>query len=119
MQYFRSGKLNLKAIDLVLALLLPFLVIISFILIGKLSFNPSLILSDIISIVLWEIFGTLMAGILEELLFRGYIMKLVEVKWNQSIAIIAIIGYALICLITLFLTLKGTKKSLKNTESLK
>ncbi len=88
MQYFRSGKLNIKFIDFVLAVILPSIVIIVFIFIGKLSYNSNLKSNVVITTVLSAIFPALNAGILEEIVFRGYIMKLIEVKWNKHIAII-------------------------------
>lgn len=87
MNYFRSGKLSINFIDFLFALALPLGVVISFIVVGDLSYNSNLT-SNIITIVCTAMFRAMKAGILEEVLFRGYIMKLVEIKWNKYVAII-------------------------------
>ena len=48
--------------------------------------NPEQIIQRILNAVLNT---CLVAGITEELLFRGFIMRLLEVRWNKSIAILA------------------------------
>lgn len=88
MQYFRSGKLKVKLIDFVFALILPFIVIMGFTFIGKLSHNSNLKGNTVAIIIILAVLRALKAGILEEIVFRGYIMRLIEVKWNKYIAII-------------------------------
>lgn len=87
MQYFRSGKLKIKLIDFVFALILPSIVIMGFTFIGRLSYNSNL-KGNTVVIIIRAVFRALKAGILEEIVFRGYIMRLIEVKWNKCIAII-------------------------------
>lgn len=88
MKFFRIGTFRVKIIDAVLALMLPAIVVVSYISIGKIYINNNLACSAIISIILRALFRALNAGILEELLFRGFIFKLVEIKWDKYVAII-------------------------------
>lgn len=89
MSFFRISVPKIKLIDVVLALLLPIIVIVSYIFIGKPSVSNNLTRDGIVSIILLALYRALKAGILEEVLFRGFILKLVESKWNKYVAIIA------------------------------
>ncbi len=88
MEAFRIGKVHIKGSSAVYALLLPTFVLMGFIICGRLMLNTDLKGNEVIDIILKALFSAVQAGILEEMLFRGYIMKLVEVKWNKYIAII-------------------------------
>lgn len=79
---------DIKARDVLYAFLLPAFVILSLILIGKPSFNQNLTADNATGIILSALFRALKAGILEEILFRGYVMTLLENRWNKRIAII-------------------------------
>lgn len=88
MEEFRIGRLGVRLVDILFALLLPSFVIGVFIILGKPFINHNLTNSVMSSIVVISLFRALKAGILEEILFRGYIMKLLENRWNKYIAII-------------------------------
>ncbi len=88
MEDFRIGRLHVRLIDVLYALLLTTFVIGGFIILGKPFINHNLTNDVMSSIVIIALFKALKAGILEEILFRGYIMKLLEIRWNKYIAII-------------------------------
>ena len=69
------------------AVILPSFVLICYSIIGS-STVTGLNISEIIIAVIYSIIAALKAGILEEMLFRGYIMKLLEERWNKLIAIL-------------------------------
>lgn len=86
MDFFRIN-MNVKFWGLLFAVLLPVFVIIVFLLIGKAeiaSFGPS----EVILIVISSILTALKAGITEEMLFRGFVMKLLESRWNRYVAVL-------------------------------
>ena len=87
MSYFRITKPKFSLLGIIIAFLLP-LAVISYYFIftnGTISYiNSELILLYIA----FALKRGLAAGITEELLFRGFIMKLVERRWNIKIAII-------------------------------
>ena len=78
---------NVKKWGVLLSVLLPAFVVIAFIIIGKTEIN-SYSSGKIILIVIASMITALKAGILEEMLFRGFIMKLLENRWNKYIAIL-------------------------------
>lgn len=78
---------SVKKWAVVYALLLPAFVIIVYSVLGKCSVNrvsPGIAAGMVTDSLLLAF----KAGILEEMLFRGYIMKLLERGWNKSIAIL-------------------------------
>ena len=87
MSFFRIN-MNIKFWGLLLAVLLPIFVIIIFLLIGKTEI-ASFETSEVILIVISSILTALKAGITEEMLFRGFIMKLLESRWNRYVAVLA------------------------------
>lgn len=87
MNFFRIN-MNIKFWGLLLAVLLPIFVIIIFLLIGKTEI-ASFETSEVILIVISSILTALKAGITEEMLFRGFIMKLLESRWNRYVAFLA------------------------------
>lgn len=80
-------NLNMNKWGFILSILLPAFVVTIFLLVGKAEVN-TFALSDIVLIVTASITMALKAGILEEMLFRGFIMKLIENRWNKYIAIL-------------------------------
>ena len=79
--------LNIKSWGVILSILLPAAVVIAFLFIGKAEVN-AFAPSEIILIIIVSVITALKAGILEEMLFRGFIMTLLENKWNKYIAIL-------------------------------
>jgi membrane protease YdiL (CAAX protease family) len=87
MSYFRITKAGFSLLWVVVAFLLP-LAVISFYFIftgGTITYVNS---ESILLHSAYALRNGLSPGITEELLFRGFIMKLVERKWNRKIAII-------------------------------
>lgn len=78
---------NIKKWGVLYAVLLPSFVVAVFLGFGKVERNP-LAVSNVILITAASIITALKAGILEEMLFRGFIMKLLENRWNKYIAIL-------------------------------
>lgn len=70
-----------------LALLLPAFVVMCVLPIGKLTVNR-VTFGQSAFIVISSLLMALKAGILEEMLFRGYIMRLIENRWNKYAAIL-------------------------------
>lgn len=70
-----------------LAVLLPAYVVFVYLLIGGAAANE-LSPAEIIWAVLASLIMAAKAGILEEMLFRGYIMKLLEIGWNRYVAVL-------------------------------
>ena len=87
MNCFRIN-MNAKFWGLLLAVLLPGFVVIIFFLIGKTEI-ASFETSEVILVVISSILTALKAGITEEMLFRGFIMKLLESRWNRYVAVLA------------------------------
>lgn len=76
----------IKKWGLFFAVALPTFVVACFLAIGKTSVNR--FSSDVnLWIILSSLLTALKAGILEEVLFRGYIMKLLENRWNTYVAV--------------------------------
>lgn len=72
---------------IIFAVCLPAFVVSIFLLIGKVSVNKFTV-GELLLIVICSMIMALKAGILEEMLFRGYIMKLLEDRWNKYVAIL-------------------------------
>lgn len=70
-----------------LSVLLPAFVVTIFLIIGRAQVNV-FSTGDIFLIIISSILIALKAGILEEILFRGFIMRLLESKWNKYIAVL-------------------------------
>lgn len=67
------------------AAILPSFVVICYVIIGSpivTTSNPA----EIVIAVIYSIIAALKAGVLEEMLFRGYILKLLETKWGKPVA---------------------------------
>ena len=79
--------LDIKSWGIIFSILLPAAVVIAFLFIGKAEVN-AFAPSEIILIIIVSVITALKAGILEEMLFRGFIMTLLENKWNKYIAIL-------------------------------
>lgn len=87
MLYFRITKPRFSFLWITIAFLLP-LAVISYYFIftnGTISYVSS---ESILLYIAYALKRGLTAGITEEFLFRGFIMKLVERRWNKKIAII-------------------------------
>lgn len=80
-------NLSVKKWAVLYSVLLPAFVFVCFLAIGEFFVNEYS-LSDSVIVVIISLLFALKAGILEELLFRGYIMKLLEGGWNRHIAIL-------------------------------
>lgn len=79
---------DIKPWGVLFSVLLPTFVVLVFLLIGN-GYVNSFAVSDAILIVISSILTALKAGIIEEMLFRGFIMKLLESRWNKFVAIFA------------------------------
>lgn len=79
---------DIKLWGVLFSVLLPAFVVLAFLLIGN-GYVNSFAVSDTILIVISSILTALKAGIIEEVLFRGFIMKLLENRWNKFVAIFA------------------------------
>lgn len=86
MDFFRIN-MNVKSWGLLFSVLLPVFVIIVSLLIGKTEIT-SFETNEVILIVISSILTALKAGITEEMLFRGFIMKLLESRWNRYVAVL-------------------------------
>lgn len=69
------------------AVCLPVGVAAAFLFIGEGSVN-AVSFGEVILIIIGSLLMAFKAGILEEMLFRGYIMRLLESRWNKCIAIL-------------------------------
>lgn len=70
-----------------MSILLPVFVTIIFIMIGKVEVH-AFSAGKVFFIILSAMMIAIKSGITEEILFRGYIMKLLENRWNKYIAIL-------------------------------
>lgn len=80
--------LDMKGRGVILSVLLPAFVVIAFLFIGKAEVNV-FAPGEIILTIIASMVTALKAGILEEMLFRGFIMTLLENRWNKYIAVLA------------------------------
>lgn len=79
--------LDLKKWGVVLAVILPTFVVLVYLLICD-TYVTTFPAFQIILMIIASILAALKAGILEEILFRGYIMRLLEIMWGKHVAII-------------------------------
>lgn len=85
---FRISKIHIKPIYIVCAFVLPVFVVLCLVATGGAFINNAKNEELIFSIIIIALFRALNAGILEEMIFRGYIMKLLECKYNKKIAVL-------------------------------
>ena len=78
---------NIKKWGVLISVFLPVFVTAIFAMIGKFDVN-SFSAGEICLIIIASMLIALKSGITEEMLFRGYIMKLLESRWNKYIAIL-------------------------------
>ncbi len=78
---------DIKSWGIILSVLLPVFVVIVYLMVGKIEVNAFGFGDSILSIIA-SMFMALKAGILEEILFRGFIMRLLESRWGKTIAIL-------------------------------
>lgn len=85
--YFRITKEGFRFLWVIIAVLLPSLVILFYIIFvkGTVSYGNG---DPIVRNIVYALRTGLSAGITEEVLFRGYIMKLVEIRWNRKAAVL-------------------------------
>ncbi|MCI9540294.1 MAG: CPBP family intramembrane metalloprotease [Lachnospiraceae bacterium] len=76
----------IKKWGILFAICLPIFVVVIFGLIGNIVVNK-FSFGKILFILIAALFMAVKAGILEEMLFRGFIMKLLEDKWNKYVAV--------------------------------
>ena len=86
MENFRI-TLSIKKWAFSYAVILPFFVVICYFIIGD-STMTALNAGEIIAAVIYSAIAALKAGVLEEMLFRGYILKLLELKWGKVVAVL-------------------------------
>ena len=79
---------NIQGWGILLSTLLPAFVVIVFLAIGKAETHMPAP-SESVFIIIASMITALKAGVLEEMLFRGFIMTLLERRWNQYAAILA------------------------------
>lgn len=77
----------IKGWGVLFSLLLPGFVLAAFLLLGDVSANPVTPGKGVLTVV-YSLMMALKAGILEEMLFRGFIMKLIEGRWNRYAAVL-------------------------------
>lgn len=96
--FYTKKCLNLKLRDfgitfcfkkwgIIFSLVLPLLVVIVYCTIGETTVNK-FASWEVFLIILTSMLTALKAGILEEMLFRGFIMRLLESRWNRLTAIL-------------------------------
>lgn len=78
---------NIRKWGVALSIFLPLAIIITYLLIGQGESNWNYFsVGDIVLISTASLITALRAGILEEIVFRGFIMRLFESRWNKYIA---------------------------------
>ncbi len=87
MDFFRIN-MNIRFWGIVTSILLPAYVILVFLIFGKAKM-ASFGFEETVLVVITSIITALKAGITEEMLFRGYIMKILEDRWNKYVAVLA------------------------------
>ncbi len=88
MSDFRINKFNLKKIFVVCAIALPTFVAVCLMASGGTLIDNKFSTQEIVGNVIVALSLAITSGILEEMFFRGYLMKFLEVKWNRTIAIL-------------------------------
>lgn len=88
MSRFRMGKGHIKPLYIVCAVALPIFVILCLTATGGAWIDNQHDIEVIVGMVFIALAYGLRAGIIEELIFRGYMMTLIEQKWGKWIAII-------------------------------
>ena len=79
--------LNIKKWGVFISILLPVFVAAIFTVIGTFEVN-SFSVGEVVLTIIASILIALKSGITEEMLFRGYIMKSLENRWNKYVAIL-------------------------------
>lgn len=79
--------LSVKKWAVLYAVILPSFVLICYVIIGDPA-GSALSAAEITVAVIYSAAAALKAGILEEMLFRGYIMQLLEARWNKPVAVL-------------------------------
>ena len=86
MENFRI-TLSIKKWAFLYAVILPLFVVTCYFIIGEPTMT-ALNIEEIIVVVIYSAIAALKAGVLEEMLFRGYILKLLELKWGKVVAVL-------------------------------
>lgn len=86
MQDFRITA-AIRGWGVIIAVILPALVALTFIIVGSVT-ESRIDFTRKILIIIASLLMAFKAGLLEEMLFRGYIMKLLEMRWNKRVAIL-------------------------------
>ena len=86
MENFRI-TLSIKKWAFLYAVILPFFVAVCYFIIGD-STMTAFNTGEIIVAVIYSVIAALKAGVLEEMLFRGYILKFLELKWGRVVAVL-------------------------------
>lgn len=86
MESFRI-TLSIKKWAFLYAVILPFFVAVCYFIIGD-STMTAFNTGEIIVAVIYSVIAALKAGVLEEMLFRGYILKFLELKWGKAAAVL-------------------------------
>lgn len=79
--------LNIKKWGLAVSIVLPLFVVVSYIQIGRVGINKFSVGKSLLMVVVSAMIAV-KSGLTEEILFRGYIMKLLEDRWNKWVAIL-------------------------------
>lgn len=77
----------IRSWGILFAIFLPIFVVVIFCLIGNIVVSE-ISFGKTFFILIVALFMAVKAGILEEMLFRGYIMRLLEDKWNKYVAVL-------------------------------
>ena len=85
---FRIGQFHIKPVYIACAFILPALVTLCLFATGGTFINNQHGRKGIVGITMVGLFYALKAGIVEEMIFRGYIMKFIEAKWNKTGAVL-------------------------------
>ena len=86
MESFRIA-LSIKKWAFLYAVILPLFVVTCYFIIGEPTMT-ALNIEEIIVVVIYSAIAALKAGVLEEMLFRGYILKFLELKWGKVVAVL-------------------------------
>ncbi|MEH7239174.1 CPBP family intramembrane glutamic endopeptidase [Bacillus sp. JJ1562] len=89
--YFRIHKLiKMDKLWVFVGLLLPLTVIVFYVFMQYAIFErqDQLSIPSIVAIIVGSLITAFSAGVIEEVLFRGYLFKLIEDKWNVATAVL-------------------------------